>query len=64
VTSNTSNNSQFCERLSKGHIIKTHLMGKNKEDKDLLTTLKKHSYLKICGILKLQNFKELSKIDP
>jgi hypothetical protein len=22
VTSNTSNNSQFCERLSKGHIIK------------------------------------------
>jgi hypothetical protein len=39
-------------------------MGKNKEDKDLLTTLKKHSYFKICGILKLQNFKELSKIDP
>ncbi len=43
---------------------KTHLMGKNKEDKKLLATLKKHSYLKICGILKLSKFKELSKIDP
>jgi len=28
-------------------------MGKKEEDKDLLTTLKKHSYLKICGIIKL-----------
>jgi hypothetical protein len=64
VTSNTSNNSQFCERLSKGHIIKHIWREKNKEDKDLLTTLKNNSYPKICGILKLQNFKEVSKIDP
>jgi hypothetical protein len=37
-------------------------MGKNKEDKKLLATLEKHSYLKICGILKLSKFKELSKL--
>jgi hypothetical protein len=35
-----------------------------KKIKDSLTTLKKHSYPKICGILKLKKFKELSKIDP
>jgi hypothetical protein len=29
------------------------LMGKNQEDKNLLTTLKEHSYCKICGIIKL-----------
>jgi len=30
-----------------------NLMGGKKKDKDLLTTLKKHSYPKICGIVKL-----------
>jgi hypothetical protein len=29
-----------------------------------LTTLKKNSHFKICGILKLKKFKEISKIDP
>ncbi len=48
--------------IKRTHIIKTHLMGK--KIKDSLTTLKKHSYPKICGILKLKKFKELSKIDP
>jgi hypothetical protein len=33
-----------------------------REDKDLLATLPKHSYPKICGIVKLKKFKELSKI--
>jgi len=30
----------------------SHLMGRNWEDKDILITLKKHSYPKICEILK------------
>jgi hypothetical protein len=36
---------------------------KKKKDKNLLTTLKKRSYFKIFGIIKLKKFKELSKID-
>jgi hypothetical protein len=40
---------QFCKRLSKGII---YLMGKKKRKKYLLATFKKHSYLKICEILK------------
>jgi hypothetical protein len=45
--------------------LKNTFTGKKiKRIKDLLTTLKKHSYIKICGIVKLQKFKELSKIDP
>ncbi len=39
-------------------------MKKNKEDKYLLATFRKHSYPKICEIQKLKKFKELSKIDP
>jgi hypothetical protein len=35
------------------HIIKTKLMGKKKQDKDLFSTFKKHSYPKMCKILKL-----------
>jgi hypothetical protein len=46
------------------HIIKHIWWKKNLKDKNLLTTLKKHSYLKIYGIVKLEKFKELSKIDP
>ncbi len=38
-------------------------MEKTLEDKDLLATLKKHSHPKICVVLKLKKFKELSKID-
>jgi len=37
------------------------LIEKNKEDKDLLTTLKKHSYLKICGIPKNLKLKKIPK---
>jgi hypothetical protein len=36
---------------------------KKLENKDLLATLKKKSYPKICGILKLWKLKDLSKID-
>jgi CRISPR/Cas system-associated protein Cas10 (large subunit of type III CRISPR-Cas system) len=37
-------------------------MGKNQENKDLLTTFKKHSYPKICEILKLYKFKKNYRI--
>ncbi len=37
-------------------------MGIFKKNKDILTTLKNHSYPAICQILKLKKFKELSKI--
>jgi hypothetical protein len=40
---------QFCKRLSKGVI---YLMGKKERKENLLATLKKHSYFKICEILK------------
>jgi hypothetical protein len=39
-------------------------MGKNKKNKNLFDTFKKHSYPKTCWNLKLQKFKNLSKIDP
>jgi hypothetical protein len=45
------------------HIIKHIWWEKNKESKDLLNTLKKNSYPKICGIVKLKKFKKLFKID-
>jgi hypothetical protein len=41
------------------HIIKHIWWGKKKEDKNLLATLKKHSYLKICEILKFENSKKI-----
>jgi len=37
-------------------------MRKKEEDKDILTTLKKHSYCKICGILKLLKLKRTLKV--
>jgi hypothetical protein len=40
-----------------------HIWWGKKKDKDLLMTLKKHSYLKICGVVKFLKFKKLSKID-
>jgi hypothetical protein len=43
----------FTKDYQKVSYNKTHLMGKKKKDINLLSTLKKHSYLKICGILKL-----------
>jgi hypothetical protein len=42
---------------------KQNLWENNKEVKELLTTFKRHSYLKIDGILKLKKFKELFKMD-
>jgi hypothetical protein len=54
----------FAKDYQKDSYNKSHFMGKNKEDKNILTRLKKHSYFKICGIVKLWKFKELSKIDP
>jgi hypothetical protein len=48
-----SDMSQFWEGLSKGLIINHILWEKNWEDKNLLMTLKKHSYIKICGIVKV-----------
>jgi hypothetical protein len=48
--------------IKRTHIIIKIWWEKNKENKDLLTTFKNHSYPKICEILKLQKFKELSKI--
>jgi hypothetical protein len=38
------------------------LIEKEEEDKDLLATLKKYSYLKICENKKLKKYKERSKI--
>ncbi len=52
----------FAKDYQNDSYYKTHLMKKKKKDKDLLSTLKKHSNLKICGIVKLKKFKELSKI--
>jgi hypothetical protein len=43
----------FAKDSQKDLYNKTILMGKKKRIKNLLTTLKKHSYLKKCGILKL-----------
>jgi hypothetical protein len=53
----------FAKDYQKDSYNKTHFMGKKLKDKDPLTTLKKHSYLKICGILTFKKFKKLSKID-
>jgi hypothetical protein len=51
----------FAKDYQKDSYNKTHLIEFFfKEDKDLLTTFKKNSYLKICGILNfpilIQNF--------
>ncbi len=43
----------FTKDYQKDSYNKSHLMGKKFKDKDLLTTLKKHSYPKIRGIVKL-----------
>jgi hypothetical protein len=39
--------------IKRTHIILKKLMGKKKENKDLLAVFKKHSYPKTCEILKL-----------
>jgi hypothetical protein len=43
----------FAKDYQKDSYNKSNLMAKKLDDKDLLTTLKKHSYLKVCGIVKL-----------
>ncbi len=49
----TSKGINFTKDYQKDSYNKTYLWEKKLEDKNLLTTLKKHSNLKICGIVKL-----------
>ncbi len=44
---------KIAKNYQKDSYTKTHLMKKNKEDKNLVTKFKKHSYSKICEIVKL-----------
>jgi hypothetical protein len=45
---------QFCKGLSKDSYNILKIIEKNKDDKNILATPKKHSYFLECVILKLQ----------
>jgi len=53
----------FVKDYQKDSYNKTHLMKNKIKGYKPINHIKKHSYLKICQIIKLKKFKELSKID-
>jgi hypothetical protein len=57
-----SNGINFAKDYQNDSYNKRIFIEKNINDKNILATLKKHSYFLKCGILKLQKLKECFKI--